>query len=304
MSKLLIVDGNAIMHRCFHALPDFSTNNTPTNAVYGFISALYRLTTQYTPTHIAVCFDSPGKTFRDKLFIQYRAQRPKTDDKLLLQFPLAIDFLDAAGIAHFHQEGIEADDIIGSIVKKTESCGFINYIATGDKDLLQLVDNKTFVVMPKIGYTKDILFTIDAVNNKMGVQPFQIPDLKALAGDPSDNYKGIVGIGPKTAISLLNNFTTIENLYKYITSIKNETLKDKLVKYKKDALLSKKLAVIITDQLPHVKLDEMVFFGYNQDNLVNYFKKMRFNSFLKRFFLNPQNTKKEIKTDTQMDLFK
>lgn len=284
MKILLLIDGNALIHRAFHALPDFHTRaGVPTNAVYGFATILHKAITDFKPTHIEVCLDTAAPTFRDKLFVEYRVQRPEINVDLKSQFPLVKEFLEAANIKMMEKDGLEADDILAILKTRfVASCDRI-IILTGDRDILQLVDDKTVVVTPQLGYSKAMIYDPGAVEEKFGVKPEQIADLKALAGDQSDNYKGVAGIGPKTAANLVRQFGSVENLYENLDSVESEKTRALLVKYKKDALMAKKLAKLVTHDHLKVTLAELVFSGYNE-NLKEFFKKMEFNTIANRFF--------------------
>ncbi len=249
MKKLLIIDGNAILHRAFHALPAFTAwDGTPTNAVFGFIRILLGLLDKLHPDYLAVCFDTPKPTFRDEMYKHYRAQRPKSPDEFKVQVPLTQEFLKKAGIAYFLQDGFEADDLIGSLVKQIhrQESDVLAYIVTGDKDILQLVNEQTTVVMPAKGVSGVDFVNRDKVRSRLGVDPEQIVDYKALVGDPSDNYKGIKGIGPKTALQLLQKYKSLETIYEHLEEIEPK-VRQRLKEYKQDALLAKRLALIRQD---------------------------------------------------------
>lgn len=251
--KLLIIDGSAILHRAFHALPPFTApDGTPTNAVFGFIKMLLSLIEQVQPTFLVICFDSPTPTFRKKLLPSYQAQRPKTPDEYKVQIPLTQTFLDKAGIAHYFRAGFEADDVIGTLstIIKKEDPEVAVYIVTGDKDILQLVDDRTTVLMPRSGVSNVAYMDSNAVKAKLGIEPRQIIDYKALVGDPSDNYGGIKGIGPKRATDLLHQYSDLKNIYAHSKDL-DEKVRTLLTEHHSDALLSQELATIKTDlELP------------------------------------------------------
>jgi len=217
MNRLVLIDGNAILHRAYHALPPLTApDGSVVNAVYGFCTMLLRLIGDLKPTHVAVAFDRPKPTFRKKLFEAYQAKRPKMDDALAEQIPKVHDLVSAFGIPIFEQDGFEADDVIGTLAKNRKKDGIDQIIiVTGDRDILQLVeDEKILVWMPVKGLSQAKLYDEKAVVERMGVTPALIPDYKALAGDSSDNYPGVPGIGPKTAVALLTKYTSIQAILK------------------------------------------------------------------------------------------
>ncbi len=257
MNRLVLLDGNAILHRAYHALPPTFTapDGRMVNAVYGFTTMLLRLITDLKPTHVAVAFDRPKPTFRKELFEGYQAKRPKMDEELVGQIAPIHDVIAAFGIPIYEQDGYEADDVIGTIAtnaakKKIDQV----IIVTGDRDILQLVrDEKVYVYMPTKGLSEAKLYDEKEVKVRLGVAPKHIVDYKSLAGDPSDNYPGVAGIGPKTAADLINTFGSIEALYKAIdkkekrASTISAGVQEKLVSGRKMALLPKQLAAIHTD---------------------------------------------------------
>src|SRR3989344_8772184 len=181
MNTLLLIDGNAIMHRAFHALPPFKTKNgLPTNIIYGFFSMLHKAVSDFKPTHIVVSFDTPLPTFRNKLFKAYQAQRPKISDDFITQIPYLKEALSKAGIIHLEKDGFEADDIIGTIADKFKTNGIKVLILSGDRDIQQLVDSNVFVITPKLGLSELKMYDNSEVKKKFGLNPNQIPDLKAL----------------------------------------------------------------------------------------------------------------------------
>ena len=217
MNRLVLIDGNAILHRAYHALPPLTApDGSVVNAVYGFATMLIRLIGDLKPTHVAVTFDRPTPTFRKKLFEGYQAKRPKMDDALVGQIPKVHALVSGFGIPIFEQDGFEADDVIGTLANRAKTDGIDQVIiVTGDRDILQLVeDEKILVWMPTKGLSEAKLYGEKEVKERMGVAPDKIPDFKALAGDPSDNYPGVPGIGPKTAVALLTKYKTLEAILK------------------------------------------------------------------------------------------
>jgi DNA polymerase-1 len=237
MNRLVLIDGNAILHRAYHALPPLTApDGSVVNAVYGFATMLLRLIGDLKPSHVAVAFDRPKPTFRKKLFKGYQAKRPKMDEELADQIPKVHDLIGSFGIPIFEVDGFEADDVIGTLTKQSKDQVII---VTGDKDLLQLVkDEKVLVYMPTRGLSEAKLYDEQAVKERIGVAPDKIPDFKALAGDPSDNYPGVSGIGPKTAAALLAKYKTLEGILK---------TKELSASEKKSARLGHDLATIRTN---------------------------------------------------------
>lgn len=272
-SKLVIFDGNAIMYRAFFAIPVLnSKDGVQINALYGLVSMLINIVENLKPTHIIFTFDEKEKTFRNELLPTYQSQRPETPSGLIPQFQMARKFLEAVNIPIYSKSGYEADDVIGTIATKiTDDNRILGYkdtkkspahnipiseyhnideivIVTGDRDILQLVnDNKNIkLFMPIGGLSNGKIFAEKETFERMGVMPNQIADYKALVGDPSDNYFGITGIGPKTASSLLSKYKTFSGIYEHISEIP-EKLQLKLIQGEESAKLSFKLATIVRD---------------------------------------------------------
>lgn len=263
MNTLLIVDGNGLMHRAYHALPPFKTaKGVPTQVVYGFFSILYKSIADFQPTHVLICFDTPAPTFRNLLHKEYQSQRPKIADDFIQQIPMVKMSLDAGNIIHKELDGYEGDDVIGTAAKQAETKGFSVLILTGDKDIMQLVNNHISTVTPDIGFSKTKVYTEAAVMEKMGVPPHKIVDYKALAGDPSDNYKGADGIGPKTAIKLLNEFDTVEGILENIDELPEGKIKLSIKENIEDIRIGKKLATIITNIPLEMDLDRTKWVGF------------------------------------------
>jgi len=247
MSKLVIIDGHAIMHRAYHAIPNLKDKmGNPTNAVYGLISMLLRITQDLGPTHLVVCFDRPEETFRKKEFKNYQAHRPEVESSLASQFDVAKEVLGSMNVVIFEKAGYEADDLIGTIARKARGRLDGIIIVTGDRDILQLVsdrDNITLYMPVGGGIANAKVFGEKETFERMGVAPSQIVDYKALVGDPSDNYPGVHGIGPKTAESLLSKYKTKDGVYKNLDNI-NEKIRKVLKDGMNDADISYKLAKI------------------------------------------------------------
>ncbi|MEK7061124.1 MAG: 5'-3' exonuclease H3TH domain-containing protein, partial [Patescibacteria group bacterium] len=272
--KLVLIDAFAILHRAFHAIPPLTNRKgEPTNAVYGFVSMILRVITDLEPDSLAVCFDVKVPTFRHKEFKEYQSQRPPMADELTSQIEKAKDFLKAAGIPIYLKAGYEADDLLGTIAKKGNFDSVV--IATGDKDILQLVDKKIKIYMPIVGLSSAKLFGEEEAKERMGVDPIQIPDYKALVGDPSDNYPGVAGIGPKTAIKLLEKYSNIDKIYAHLEDIE-PNIRIKLEKGKSDVLLFHRLATIIQDVDIKIDFAEMKKWNIASPDVLKLFEEFGF----------------------------
>lgn len=285
----VLIDGNAILHRAYHAMPRFEINGRLVNAIYGFISILFSAIEKYEPEYLAVAFDVKGPTFRDELFEQYKAKRVKPPQEFYDQIPDVWEFLKTAEIPQLSKEGFEADDIIGTLARKVNGDlgeGEV-IIVTGDQDTLQLVDERTKVAMPAMGKIKEMLYDGSAVRGKLGLSPEQVIDYKALSGDSSDNIPGVRGIGPKTAIELIKEFGTVEKIYDFLKSQKSkvkikERIENLLVENKDMAILSKQLATIKTDVEFSFKLSQAKTHDFDEDKLREFLEKYKFRSLVKR----------------------
>lgn len=284
MQTLLLIDGNAIMHRAYHALPPFkSADGTPTNVVYGYLSMLNKVVADFKPDYLISCFDTPKDTFRNKLFKEYQSQRPKIDDDFIVQIPLVKKAVDAAGIECLEKDGYEADDLIGTITRIFEKNKFRVVILTGDKDIFQLITENVFVASPQLGLANIKIFDRLEVEKKLDVRPDQIVEYKALVGDPSDNYPGASGIGPKTACKLIRQFGTVVTIYKNIEKIDSIKVREILRNEKDNVLISKKLATIITDVDIDLDIEKLKFKGFNK-KLVDFLNQYQMSTLIKRIF--------------------
>ena len=257
MKKLFLLDGHAIIHRAFHGVPPLNTpDGTPTNALYGFISMTLNMITQYSPDYLIVAFDRPEKTFRHEVYAEYKANRASAPDELRTQFPLAHEFVVSAHIAKSDLAGYEADDILGTLAKQAEEKkDILTTIVTGDKDCLQLISEKTEVLILKQGLSKTHLFDTHEVEKIYELRVDQLRDLKALTGDPSDNLKGIIGIGPKIATTLLKKYQTLEGIFAHADELSGHT-KEKIKNGVEEARQTRFLGTIKTDAPLELNLDE------------------------------------------------
>ena len=285
MKKIILIDGNNLMFRSYYATA-YSGNlmkNSKgfyTNALYGFVNMMNKIIESEKPTHIAVAFDI-GKNFRKDLYKEYKDGRNKTPDELKMQMPVAKKILDAMGIKHYEVENYEADDIIGTLSKRAYiDPDFEALIVSSDKDLLQLINEEIEVKCLK---SKDyIRYNVNTFKEEYGFDPIRIIDLKALMGDASDNIPGVKGIGEKTAIKLIREYDTIENLYDHVDDIGGK-LKEKLVDDKESAFFSKKIATIYLDVPIEDNLEDMKYTKERTDELTKLFEELEFYSFMKKF---------------------
>jgi len=299
VSKLILIDGNAILHRAFHALPPLTTKRgEPINAVYGFISMFLRVIQDLKPTHVVVAFDRKEPTFRHEEYEQYQAHRPEMDKDLIPQFEKTRRVVGAFGIPIYDKAGFEADDVIGTLAKQAEKKLEEVIIVTGDRDILQLVTDKTKVYLPIRGLSDAKLMGADDVVEKLGVRPDQVDDYKALVGDPSDNYPGVPGIGPKTATKLLEEYDTVENIYKNINKI-SENVAKKLKEGKKSAIISQKLAEIVTNVPVKLNIEKSEKWKVNSKRVLDLFAEYNLRTLAKRV----KKVGEQIEQEKQGELF-
>lgn len=284
-NKLVIIDGNAIIHRAYHALPALTTKDgTMVNAVYGFISILLKVLKELQPTHLVVTFDLAGPTFRDELYKEYKATRVKADQSLYDQIPLVHDAVRAFDIPIFEVSGFEADDVIGTVAEKTKD-DTENIIVTGDLDAAQLVNDHTFVYLLRKGITDTVMMDAAAVKEKYGLTPEQIVDYKSLKGDTSDNIPGVKGIGEKTAVELLQKYESLDGV---LAAADNERttiapgVRKKLQEGKDDAHLSKQLATIRTDVPLAFAMNDAALHTTDWHKVAAMLQRFEFTSLLKR----------------------
>lgn len=281
--KLILVDGNNLMFRSYYATA-YSGNmmknskGFPTNALFGFVSMINKIIGEEQPKYMAVAFDV-GKNFRKQEYDFYKEGRIDTPEELKTQMPIARDILDKMGIRHFELEPYEADDIIGTIVKMTEEDkDFASVIVSSDKDLLQLISDETEVKLLK--QTGFIRYNHETFVSDYGIEPIRMIDLKALMGDSSDNIPGVKGIGEKTALKLLQEYKSLENLYENIDNIAGKT-KEKLVNDKEMAFTSKKIATIYRDVPLNIALENLEYKPNDNRELIELYKELEFFSLLK-----------------------
>ena len=302
MKKIILVDGNNLIFRSYYATA-YSGNllknskGFPTNALYGFVGMMHKILEEEKPEYIAVAFDI-GKNFRKEKYDFYKEGRKKTPDELHMQEPYARKILHAMGIPYFELAPYEADDIIGTLAKMVEEDeDFIGTIVSSDRDLLQLVSPQLEMKLLK---QKDyIRYNPETFWQDYGVEPIKIIDLKALAGDASDNIPGVKGIGEKTALSLLQKYGSLEGIYEHIEEISGKT-KEKLLADKENAFMSKEIATIYRDVPLEIKdLEDIKYQKENSEELYNIYEELEFYSYMK----GVKQEKREIDENSLLDKF-
>lgn len=285
--KLIIIDGNALVHRAFHALPPLQTKEgTLVNAVYGFLLVFLKVTKDLKPTHVVVTFDRPGATFRHEAYTAYKATREKKPDELYAQIPIIKTVLEAFRVPVVEADGFEADDVIGTLSRLASEKKLPSIIVTGDLDTLQLVNDYTRVYTLRKGLSDTIIYDATAVQERYGLPPESLVEYRGLKGDPSDNIPGVKGIGEKTASTLIQKFGSVAGLYEVLESGKpiktplTPRLKELLLSKKDDAFMSRKLSEIVCDVPLKVSLDDFVVHERDVPTIVKLFQELQFKSLL------------------------
>jgi len=284
VNKLLLIDANSLIHRCFHALPPLTgPNNQPSGALYGLANVLLKILREQAPDYSAAFFDRPEPTFRKEMFNEYKIHRPKAPSDLVSQIIEAHLLFVSFGIKVYEAPGFEADDLIGTAVGKFKETPDLKIvILTGDLDSLQLVENDRVVSETfKKGVSETIIYNEEAVKARFeGLTPGQVADFKGLVGDPSDNIPGVPGIGPKTAIPLIKEYKSLEN---FLTNGQLDKNFVKIEKFREQALLSKRLAIIKYDAPLDVKrISDLEYNGLPKETLISYFEKLGFKTLMQR----------------------
>jgi len=283
MEKLVLIDGNSIANRAFYALPPLTlASGQHTHAVYGFTTMLLKVLEEERPTHLLVAFDAGKVTFRHARFEGYKGKRHKTPTELSEQFPLIKDVLDAFGIRYHEQEGFEADDIIGTVSAWAEARGLATRIVTGDKDLLQLVSPHVTVALTRKGISETERYDEAAIRQKYGLTPAQLVDLKGLMGDASDNIPGVPGVGEKTALKLLAQFGSVEEVVRRVDEISGPKLREAIAAHRQQALVSKELAIIRRDVPLPFALEDLRYEGFAPEPVREVFRRLEFRSLIER----------------------
>ncbi|OGY67024.1 MAG: hypothetical protein A3B16_02795 [Candidatus Zambryskibacteria bacterium RIFCSPLOWO2_01_FULL_45_43] len=285
MKKLLLIDANSLIHRCFHALPPLtSPSGEPINAIYGLSSILLKILRDHQPEYVAAAFDRPEPTFRDSMYKEYKAQRPPTADTLIPQLIKAREVFQKFGITALEKAGYEADDIVGTLAEKFKKIADISVIIfSGDKDNLQLIDGNMVVVeLLKTGVSKTVTYDERLFLQDYGFSPKQLIDYKALVGDTSDNIPGVNGIGPKGATDLIKEYGSVEKIYEEVGLIPKKVLQAKLEANRANAFLSKKLATIKRDVPLDITIEQLQYQRGDSEELKKYFASLGFQSLVAR----------------------
>ncbi len=287
--RLFIIDGYATLYRAHYALirnPLTNTAGTPTSAVFGFANQVFQLIEDEKPDYLVAAFDSKGKNFRHELYTDYKANRSEMPDEIQTQLPYLWELLEAMNIPMLRVGGVEADDIIGTVAKMCDKENLQCNIVSGDKDFMQLINDKTFLYAPQARKRAKEIFDKKKVLEKWGVGPEHIIDLLGLMGDSSDNVPGVQGVGPKTAKKLIQDFGSIENIYEEIDNISNEKMREKLLNSKDNALLSKQLVTILTDVKIDATINDFEKKEMDSSKLEDIFKELEFSGLLKKIGSN------------------
>lgn len=293
-AKLLLIDGNSVAHRAFHALPLLSTSTGIfTNAVYGFTTMLQKALSEAKPEYVAVAFDHGKVTFRTEILSSYKAQRPETAIELRPQFGLIKRLLQAWRIAIYEQEGFEADDIIGTLARQAKEMGLTCLILTGDRDALQLIDEKVQVMLMRKGISQVTVYDIHVIRQEYGLEPVRLVDVKALMGDASDNIPGVPGIGEKTALQLIRQYGDLEGVLAHVHELKKSKVAESLMAYAEQARLARSLATIRVDVPVKLDLDYCRRQKPDYQALLSLYKELEFHSLIKGVLQEMQEAEKE-----------
>ena len=303
MSRLVLIDGNSILNRAFYGIMGNKMLTTRDgkyiNAVYGFLAIMFKVIDDLNPEYMAVAFDLKAPTARHKLYEGYKATRKGMPNELAEQMPILKEILELMHITIIEKEGYEGDDILGTLAKEGEKAGLDVTIVSGDRDTFQLASSKICIRIPhtKAGKTEVDTFGEEEIKEKYGIEPKDLIEVKGLMGDTSDNIPGVPGVGEKTALSLIKEFKTIDNLYKSIeegTDNLKEKTREKLVESKDLAFLSKTLGTINTEVPLTEKIEDLKIQDWDNSKLFEKFKELNFHRFIDRFNLQTEQKEKEL----------
>jgi len=281
--KLVIIDGNSLMHRAFYALPNLTNSKgLHTNVIYGFINMLYKLKEELKPDYIGIAYDRKAPTLRHQEYAEYKAGRQKMAEEMAEQIPVLKEVIAAMNIKQIEIDGYEADDIIGTVAELCTQNQISAQIITGDRDALQLINEHVHVLITKKGISDMIEFDREKLMEVYEITPEQVTDMKGLMGDASDNIPGVPGIGEKTALELIKQFGTLENTLENTSQVKKNKVRENLETYKEQAVFSKKLATIIRDVPVEISLEDFQINAPDSSRLYQYFKDLEFKGLLSK----------------------
>lgn len=280
-NTVMLIDGSSLIFRAFFALPKLTNNDgVMTNGVYGFLTMYNNAFDRYKPDYVLVAFDRASKTFRHKEFEDYKGTRDKMPSELSYQFGILKDILDSLNVKYTDLDGFEADDIVGTYAKMAQKEGYESVLITGDRDYLQLVDEKIVVNLTKKGVSETKEYTVDTIKEEFGLSPKQLIEVKGLEGDKSDNIPGVDGIGPKKAIGFIQKYGSIEGLYEHIDEVSGKKTKETLIDSEAIAYMSKKIGTIVTSAPVEFDLEELKVKDPDLESLREKYSKYNFNKFL------------------------
>jgi len=301
---IIIIDGNSLMHRAFYALPPLTNKDgLHTNVIFGFVNMINKLIELYKPKYIAIAFDRKEPTFRHKEYAEYKAKRLKMSEDMAEQIPYLKKVIDAMNIKRLELEGYEADDIIGTLSKMSDRENIKTLIVTGDRDAFQLITDNVHVLMTKKGISEMEEYDRDKLLERYSISPEQVIDLKGLMGDASDNIPGIPGVGEKTALELLKQFGTIENILENTDNIKKNKIRENVENNRDMALLSKRLATIITDAPLDVHIKDCEYEEPDYESLAQLYEMLEFKSFLQKIkAVHLKSQDNQVNVDADIDV--
>ncbi len=301
--QIVIIDGNSLINRAYYAIqrPMITRDGMYTQGIYGFLRMLSKIRADYEPTHMLVAFDRKGPTFRHDEYSEYKAGRRKMPPELAMEIPVLKEILDAMGISRFEMDGFEADDIIGTTCAMSEEAGISAFVITGDRDALQLATDKTSVIITKKGISEFMLYDDAAMMEEYGFDHEQFIDYKALRGDPSDNIPGVPGVGEKTAIKMIQQFGSIENIIANIEQVESARIRSAIEENITSLLMSKRLATIVRSVPVDYGLEDCRLKPENLPELIELYSKLEFNSFLKELSRRPAEATARSAADSSAD---
>ena len=298
MKRIALIDGNSLINRAYYAMrnPMITKDGIYTHGIFGFINMMDKIRKDYEPEYMAIAFDMKAPTFRHEQYDEYKAGRKKMPPELAMEIPILKDILDAMNIRRVELEGYEADDIIGTLVRMSEAEGLEPFVFTGDRDQLQLATDVTKIVYTKRGVSEFDLYDHDAFCEAYGFTPMQLIDYKGLAGDSSDNIPGIPGVGAKTATKLIQQYGSVEEIIANADDIKPAGLQAKVKDNVQQAMMSKRLATIMTQVPLEITVEDCLIKDPDYDRLIELYRKLEFNRFLSRLKVNhaAEETKTEV----------